>query len=48
MLLIVRVHLNLIEPRESVQKRHPFKSTRVVYHDIRDWKEKLIFRTRLI
>jgi len=48
MLLIVRVHFNLIVPRESVHKRHPFKPTSIVYHDICDWKGELIFRTCLI
>ena len=46
--LIVRVHFNLIVPRESVHERHPFKPTHVVYHDIHDWKRELIFRIRLI
>jgi len=35
-LLIVRVHLNLIVFRESVDERYLFKPTCVVQHDIRD------------
>jgi len=48
MLLVIMVHLNLIVSRESVHEGHPFKPTRVVDHDIRDWKGELIFRTCLI
>ena len=48
MLLIVKVHFNLIVPRESIHERHPFKLTHIFYHDIRDWKGELIFRSRLI
>ena len=48
MLLIVRIHFDLIISRESIHQRHPLKPTRVVDHDIRDWKGKLSFRTRLI
>jgi len=48
MLLIARVHLNLIVSQKFIHERHAFKPTRVVDHDIHDWKGKLIFRTCLI
>jgi len=48
MLVIFKVHLNLIVSRESIHERHPFKSTRVFNHNICDWKGELIFSTCLI
>jgi len=36
MILIVKIHINLIVSRESIYERHPFVPTCVVDHDIRD------------
>ena len=44
MLFIIRVHLDLIVSRESIHEGHPFKPTRVVDHDICNWKGEFIFR----
>ena len=48
MLLIVWIHLNLIVFRESIHERNLFKPTRVVDHNIYDWKGKLILKTSFI
>jgi len=48
MLLIVRVHLDLIVSRESIHERHPFKPARIVDHDIHDRKREFIFKTSFI
>jgi len=44
MLLVIRVHLDLIIPWKAVHKGHPFEATRVVNHDISDGQWKFILR----
>ena len=48
MLLILRVHLDLVIPGEAVYKGHPFEPARIVNNDVRDRERELIFRTRHI
>lgn len=48
MLLVIRVHLGLIIPRESVNEGHAFVTAYVVNHDVNDRKWILVFGTSFV
>src|SRR3954464_7297998 len=46
--LVVRVHFDLVVPRESIHEGHPLIAGGVVHHDIGGGQWELIFRTCVV